>query len=61
MRLASDVRDAQGLAEGLAEVGARWKPATVKIAEMSLVYEKKPYMHLSRADGEAHTYSLPFF
>eukprot|EP00752_Nemacystus_decipiens_P003111 g2881.t2 len=46
------------LSEGLADLGARWEPATVKVGAMSLVHEKHPYMHLSRERGEARRYSL---
>lgn len=47
------------LAEGLADLGARWEPATVKVGAMSLVHEQHPYMHLRRWEGEKHSYSLP--
>lgn len=47
------------LVEGLADLGARWEPATVKVGAMSLVHEKHPYMHLRREGGEKHCYSLP--
>lgn len=60
MRLASEPSDALRLTGGLAGLEARWKPATVKVGEISLVYEKHPYMHFSRMEGAAHTYHLPF-
>lgn len=60
MRLASEPSDARLLSEGLAGLRARWEPATVKVGELSLVYEKHPYMHLSRTEGEVNRYALPF-
>lgn len=47
------------LAEGLADLGARWEPATVKVGEMNLVHEKHPYMHFRREGAETRCYSLP--
>lgn len=58
MRPASEPSDAPRLAEELAGLRARWAPATVRIDEISLVYEKHPYMHLNRADGLAHSFTL---
>ncbi|CAN0539964.1 unnamed protein product, partial [Ectocarpus sp. 12 AP-2014] len=60
MRVASEVFDEGRLREGLADLGARWEPATVRVGKISLVYEKHPYMHLSRERAEARCYSLPF-
>ena len=59
MRVASEVEDPRSLAAGLAEISGRWKPATVKVAEISLVHEKHPYMHLDRVEGEVQSFSLP--
>lgn len=59
MRHADGPSDAQGLASGLAEVKANWKPATVTVREISLANEGHPYMHISRAKGEVHRFSLP--
>jgi len=60
MRAASEPRAGGGerLAEGLAGLGARWEPATVKVGEISLVHEAHPYMHLSREGAEARSYPL---
>lgn len=60
MRVASEPRAGGGdrLAEGLAGVGARWEPATVKVGEISLVHEAHPYMHLSREGAEARSFPL---
>lgn len=47
------------LSEGLADLGARWEPATAKVGAMTLVHEKHPYMHLNREGGERHCFPLP--
>ncbi|CAM9635798.1 unnamed protein product, partial [Hapterophycus canaliculatus] len=60
MRLAAPPSDADRLAEGLAGLAMRWQPATVRVAEISLVYEKHPYMHLDREESEVRCYRLPF-
>ncbi|CBJ29387.1 expressed unknown protein [Ectocarpus siliculosus] len=60
MRVASEVSDEGRLGEGLADLGARWEPTTVRVGKISLVYEKHPYMHLSREGAEARSYRLPF-
>ncbi|CAM9684916.1 unnamed protein product, partial [Ectocarpus fasciculatus] len=60
MRVASQVSDEGRLGEGLADLGARWEPATVRVGKISLVNEKRPYMHLSREGAEARCYRIPF-
>ncbi|CAM9609539.1 unnamed protein product [Pylaiella littoralis] len=60
MRVASQPSDAGRLAEGLADLSARWEPATVKVGEITLVYENHPYMHFSREGAEeVLCYRLP--
>lgn len=49
------------LTEELAELGARWEAATVRVGAMSLVHENHPYMHLRRdKNTHTHSYPLPF-
>lgn len=59
MRHAGPPADAQGLAQGLVELNAKWKSVTVNVKEISLAFEEHPYMHVSRADAEMHTFPLP--
>lgn len=59
MRHSSAPSDARDLAKGLADLQSRWEPATVKASELCLVFEKHPYLHVSRADGEVHRFPLP--
>lgn len=60
MRVASQPSNAGRLAEGLADLSARWEPATVKVGEITLVYENHPYMHFSREGAEeVLCYRLP--
>lgn len=60
MRLAAAPSDAGRLAEGLTGLAAQWEPATVRVSRISMINERRPYMHLSPDGAEAHCYSLPF-
>lgn len=58
MRHAGVLSDPNGLAEGLAELEAKWNPVTVSITEIYLVFEGHPYMHIGKTEGEMHIFSL---
>lgn len=60
MRMASEPSAGGGerLAEGLAGLGTRWEPATVKVGEIFVIHEAHPYMHLSREGAKALSFPL---